>query len=182
MNTADRSLALLDTALRRRFDFIPVLPDSRDESGSPLFGLKVSLGEQVINIPKMLSAINQRVEALYDRDHSIGHAYFSSLSQVPDGDERLVALSQIFSNKILPLLEEYFFEDWQKIRLVLADNQKPEPARFVVESVDHEEDLARLFGANHGLDAYTTQQRYSVQVASFSNPDAYIGIYQALSV
>jgi len=180
MNTADRSLALLDTALRRRFDFIPVLPDSRDESGSPLFGLKVTWGEQIINVPKMLSAINQRIEALYDRDHCIGHAYFTSLSQVPDGDERLVALSQIFSNKILPLLEEYFFEDWQKIRLVLADNQKPEPARFVVESLDHEEDLARLFGDNHGLDTYVTQQRYSVQVASFSNPDAYIGIYQTL--
>ena len=136
MNTADRSLALLDTALRRRFDFVPVLPDARDEAGAPLFGLRVTLGEQVIDIPRMLSVINQRVEALYDRDHCIGHAYFTSLAQVPDGDERLVALSQVFSNRILPLLEEYFFEDWQKIRLVLADNQKPEAARFVIESQD----------------------------------------------
>lgn len=182
MNTADRSLALLDTALRRRFDFVPVLPDARDEAGAPLFGLRVTLGGQVIDIPRMLSVINQRVEALYDRDHCVGHAYFTSLAQVPDGDERLVALSQVFSNRIVPLLEEYFFEDWQKIRLVLADNQKPEAARFVIESQDHEEDLARLFGSDHGLDTYATKQRYVVQDASFTNPDAYIGIYQTLPV
>lgn len=181
MNTADRSLALLDTALRRRFEFVPVLPDARDESGAPLFGLRVTLGGQVIDIPRMLYVINQRVEALYDHDHCIGHAYFTSLAQVPDGDERLVALSQVFSNRIVPLLEEYFFEDWQKIRLVLADNQKPEVAQFVVESEDHEEDLARLFGSDHGLDTYATKQRYVVQDASFTIPDAYIGIYQTLA-
>jgi 5-methylcytosine-specific restriction protein B len=180
MNTADRSLALLDTALRRRFDFVPVLPDARDEAGSPLYGLRVTLGGQIIDIPRMLLAINQRIEVLYDRDHCIGHAYFTSLAQVPDGDERLVALSQVFSNRIVPLLEEYFFEDWQKIRLVLADNQKAEAARFVIENRDHEEDLTRLFGRDHGLDTYATKQRYVVQDASFANPDAYIGIYQTL--
>lgn len=180
MNTADRSLALLDTALRRRFDFVPVLPDARDEAGAPLFGLRVTLGGEVIDIPRMLSVINQRVEALYDRDHCIGHAYFTSLAQVPDGGERLMALSQVFSNRIVPLLEEYFFEDWQKIRLVLADNQKPETARFVIESQDHEEDLARLFGSDHGLDTYATKQRYVVQHAAFTNPAAYIGIYRNL--
>jgi len=180
MNTADRSLALLDTALRRRFDFVPVLPEARDEAGAPLFGLRVSSGEQVIDIPRMLSAINQRVEALYDRDHCIGHAYFTSLAQVSDGDERLASLSEIFSNRIVPLLEEYFFEDWQKIRLVLADNQKPKACQFVIESQNHEEDLAGLFGSDHGLDTYTTRQSYRVQNASFTNPDAYIGIYLAL--
>ncbi|WP_186023187.1 McrB family protein [Burkholderia gladioli] len=178
MNTADRSLALLDTALRRRFEFVPVMPDARDEPSAPLHGLRVTAGEHVIDIPRMLAAINQRVEALYDRDHCIGHAYFTALAQVPDGDERLVALQQVFSNRILPLLEEYFFEDWQKIQLVLADNQKQEPARFVTESQDHEDELARLFGDGHGLDIYGTKRRYGVQEAAFSNPDAYIGIYQ----
>jgi 5-methylcytosine-specific restriction protein B len=180
MNTADRSLALLDTALRRRFDFEPVLADVRDEEGAPLFGLRVTVGVQVIDIPKMLSVINQRIEALYDRDHCIGHAYFTSLSKINDEDERFVALSQLFSKRIIPLLEEYFFEDWQKIRLVLADNQKHEKVRFVIESRDHEDDLARLFGSDHGLDTYATKQRFAVQDASFSNPDAYIGIYQSL--
>lgn len=178
MNTADRSLALLDTALRRRFDFVPVLPDSRDEADSPLFGLRVTVGEQVINVPRMLSVINQRIEALYDRDHCIGHAYLTPLKDVSDGDERLQALSQVFGNRIIPLLEEYFFEDWQKIRLVLADNQKPEAARFVIESQDHEEDLVSLFGSDHGLDTYATTKRYLVREDSFKNPDAYIGIYQ----
>lgn len=181
MNTADRSLALLDTALRRRFEFVPVMPDARDDPGAPLAGLRVSSGEQVIDVPRMLDAINQRVEALYDRDHCIGHAYFTPLAKVPDGDERLVALQQVFSTRILPLLEEYFFEDWQKIRLVLADNQKPAAAQFVRESADHEDDLARLFGGDHGLDSYATKRRYAVHDAAFSNPDAYIGIYQTLS-
>lgn len=181
MNTADRSLALLDTALRRRFEFVPVMPDARDEQGAPLAGLRVSAGENVIDIPRLLNALNQRVEALYDRDHCIGHAYFTPLAKVPDGDERLVALQQVFSTRILPLLEEYFFEDWQKIRLVLADNQKPEGAQFVREGFDHEDDLARLFGGDHGLDSYSSKRRYAVQDAAFSNPDAYIGIYQTLS-
>lgn len=180
MNTADRSLALLDTALRRRFDFVPVMPDARDEPGAPLAGLRVGSGGQVIDIPRLLSAINERVEALYDRDHCIGHAYFTPLAQVPDGDDRLVALEQMFSNRILPLLEEYFFEDWQKIRLVLADNQKPPPAQFITEGEDQQDDLARLFGSDHGLDSYTTRRRYAVQTSAFSNPDAYIGIYQTL--
>lgn len=180
MNTADRSLALLDTALRRRFEFVPVLPDVRDDAGAPLAGLRVSVGEQVINVPRVLAAINQRVEALYDRDHCIGHAYFTALTKVPDGEGRLVALQQVFSTRILPLLEEYFFEDWQKIRLVLADNQKSEAAQFVRESADHEDDLARLFGDDHGMDSYGTKRRYVVQDAAFSNPDAYIGIYQTL--
>jgi len=177
MNTADRSLALLDTALRRRFEFEPMMPDARDEPGAPLAGLRVNLGEQVIDVPRILDAINQRIEVLYDRDHCIGHAYFTALEQVPDGDERFKALKQVFKTRILPLLEEYFFEDWQKIRLVLADNQKFPTARFVVEGQDQEDELARLFGSDHGMDSYSTKRRYAVQDDAFSNPDAYIGIY-----
>jgi 5-methylcytosine-specific restriction protein B len=180
MNTADRSLALLDTALRRRFEFFPVLPDSRDDAGAPLGGLRVTAGEQVIDIPRLLTAINQRIEALYDRDHCIGHAYFTPLAQLTDGDERFVALAELLRNRVVPLLEEYFFEEWHKIQLVLADNQKLEALRFVIESHDHEEDLSRLFGSEHGLDPYATKRRYSVQEAAFSKPEAYIAVYQVL--
>lgn len=180
MNTADRSLALLDTALRRRFEFVPVMPDARD-SDAPLAGLRVRWGEREIHIPRMLDAINRRIEALYDRDHCIGHAYFTPLAQIPQGDEQLAALQQVFRTRILPLLEEYFFEDWQKIRLVLADNQKAEKAQFVRASNDQDEDLARLFGSDHGLDSYSTKNRYEVQDAAFWNPDSYVGIYQTLS-
>jgi 5-methylcytosine-specific restriction protein B len=181
MNTADRSLALLDTALRRRFEFVPLMPDTRDVPKAPLEGLYVNVDGQKIDIPRMLDAINQRIEALYDRDHCIGHAYFTPLKNPSDGMERMVALQGIFRARILPLLEEYFFEDWQKIRLVLADNQKPEDVQFVRENADHEDDLARLFGGNHGLHSYATKRRYTKQDAAFSNPEAYIGIYRTLS-
>jgi hypothetical protein len=180
MNTADRSLALLDTALRRRFDFIPILPDTRDELGAPLHGLRITLGDKAVEIPRMLGTINQRIEALYDRDHTIGHAYFTALYNLPDGEQRFSALQRIFRNRVIPLLEEYFFEDWQKIQLVLADNQKYDQACFVTASSDHEDDLSHLFGSDHGLDTFATKRRYTLQETAFSNPDAYIGIYQTI--
>jgi 5-methylcytosine-specific restriction protein B len=187
MNTADRSLALLDTALRRRFDFVALNPDTRSEKdptdpeSAPLAGLVVKLESGIIDVREMLHRINQRVEALYDRDHCIGHAYFTALALVPDGEVRFADLQQVFRNRIMPLLEEYFFEDWQKIRLVLGDNQKKDDqTHFVLESQDHGQDLNSLFGSDHGLDVYGTKRRYAVQEIAFSNPDAYIGIYQLL--
>lgn len=113
MNTADRSLALIDTALRRRFDFIEMMPDVtliKDKSDGPLV-----IGGDV-DIQKMLETINNRIEALYDREHTIGHAFFMKLKDKPTINE----LASIFRNKILPLLEEYFFEDWEKITQVLG--------------------------------------------------------------
>lgn len=187
MNTADRSLALLDTALRRRFDFVPLLPDTRaaklpDEPHSaPLAGLVVRKENVVIDVRQMLERINDRIEALYDRDHCIGHAYFTALAEVDDGDDRFERLSDIFRNRIVPLLEEYFFEDWRKIRLVLGDNQKPEAAQFITESDSHEQDLNELFGNNHALDSYATKRRYQSQPSAFINPAAYLGIYQSLA-
>jgi 5-methylcytosine-specific restriction protein B len=181
MNTADRSLALLDTALRRRFEFVPVMPDTRDVKDAPLDGLRVAVGEKVINIPLMLGAINQRIEALYDCDHRIGHAYFTSLKSMQDGEDKFLALSEIFSKRVIPLLEEYFFEDKNKIRLVLGDNQKARDAQFIVESTDSESHLEHLFGANHGLDSYAIKSGYSINSSAFSNPDAYIGIYSTLT-
>ncbi|MDC0993990.1 hypothetical protein OAR16_00080, partial [bacterium] len=185
MNTADRSLALLDTALRRRFDFVALMPDTRPEvdpsepDSAPLAGLAVTLASGVIDVRRMLERINERIEALYDRDHCIGHAYFTHLLGKADGEERFAALSEVFRNRILPLLEEYFFEDWQKIRLVLADNQKPDStAHFIIEAENHEQDLTALFGSDHGLDVYATKRRYALQEDALSNPMAYIGVYQ----
>lgn len=108
MNTADRSLALMDTALRRRFDFIEMMP---------LPGL-VTVDLEGVDLRKMLAVMNQRIEALYDREHMLGHAFLMNLHSLAD-------LRHAFKNKILPLLEEYFYDDWQKIRWVLgasADN------------------------------------------------------------
>ena len=186
MNTADRSLALLDMALRRRFEFVPLMPDTRvekdpaDQDSAPLAGLVVTTDAGVIDVRLLLQRMNERIEALFDRDHGIGHAYLIGLRNVDDGPVRFEVLAATFRNRILPLLEEYFFEDWRKIRLVLADNQKSETAiQFIRESVDHEQDLSALFGNDHGLDSYATKRRYSLQESAFSLPEAYIRIYQA---
>ncbi len=178
MNTADRSLALLDTALRRRFEFVAMMPDTRDAPGAPLAGLRVTTEEHEIDIPRMLAAINRRIEALYDRDHSIGHAYFMRLHDAEDGPARLEALARVFRRNVLPLLEEYFFEDWRKIRLVLADNRKAEPAQFILEDLAPEGDLHNLFGDGHGLENEAARRLYTVQEEAFRNPLAYVGIYQ----
>lgn len=186
MNTADRSLALLDTALRRRFEFVPLMPDTRaekdpaDPDSAPLAALVVTTDAGVIDIRLLLQRMNERIEALYDHDHCIGHAYFTGLADSEDGPPRFEALAATFRHRIVPLLEEYFFEDWRKIRLVLADNQKGDPAiQFIRESVDHEQDLSTLFGNDHGLDSYATKRRYSLQESAFSQPLAYMAIYQA---
>lgn len=177
MNTADRSLALLDTALRRRFEFVAVMPDARDEVGAPLAGLRVNVHGQQIDVPKLLSVINQRIRVLYDDDHCIGHAYFVSLAKVPDGQERLTALANIFQHRILPLLEEYFFEDRHKVQLVLGDQRKSSPAhRFLVASA--ESDWTLLFGTEQERDSYGQGQFYELQLSALLEPQAYITTYQ----
>ena len=108
MNTADRSIALMDTALRRRFDFVEMQPDYD--------ALEEEATYNDVNLSKLLQVINQRIEYLYDRDHTIGHAYFIGITD-------FAGLCSVFANKIIPLLQEYFYDDWEKIRLVLADNQ-----------------------------------------------------------
>ncbi len=111
MNTADRSIEALDTALRRRFSFHEkaVKPDLiRTEGASK--GIIES-----IDVVKMLETINQRIEKLIDKDHQIGHAYFMDCQTIPD-------LKNAFQNKVIPLLQEYFFGDYGKIGLVLGND------------------------------------------------------------
>ena len=112
MNTADRSLAGLDLALRRRFDFKEMMPDV-----ATLKGIKVGS----IEIDKLLTVINQRIEVLLDREHTIGHAYFIGLKSA--NANTITDLASIFKNKVIPLLQEYFYEDWEKINMVLGGNK-----------------------------------------------------------
>lgn len=120
MNTADRSIALLDSALRRRFCFLERLPDS---------SLLQDLNVNGVNIEKLLECMNQRISFLYDREHVIGHSYFLKLKQLeqPSCDD----LEQIFRYEIIPLLQEYFYDDYEKIRLVLGDNGKEEEEQMI---------------------------------------------------
>ena len=105
MNTADRSIALLDTALRRRFEFVEMMPDSS------LLDRKVA----EVHLGSLLDAMNERIRFLRDREHQIGHTYFLEVSD-------LEGLTKVFQNRILPLLQEYFYDDWAKIEAVLGNN------------------------------------------------------------
>jgi len=162
MNTADRSLAQVDIALRRRFVFEELMPDTTVLKQIPLI--------EGIDVARMLTAMNSRIEILYDREHTIGHAFFISLRNNPT----ITELEQIFVGKILPLLEEYFFEDWEKIRLVLGDHQKPNHLAIIQQKYS-ETQLAALFGQNTD---YSIRNAYQRNQASLKNPACYVGIYE----
>ncbi|MEZ9281813.1 McrB family protein [Vibrio cyclitrophicus] len=178
MNTADRSLAMMDTALRRRFDFVEMMPKPELLKGAIVNG---------INLEQLLIVLNQRIEILYDREHTLGHAFFmpvKALVDVGEQDKAFNVLVSVFKNKVIPLLEEYFFEDWSKIRLVLADNQKTnnESQQFVLEQKQKADDLKSLFGKGHNLDQYgQSVVRYTLAEGNanvWRDAEAYIGIYK----
>lgn len=150
MNTADRSIALIDTALRRRFEFVEMMPEYDNLNKINIEG---------INIGEMLKTINERIEYLYDRDHTIGHAYLMGVTDMG-------ALANVFKNKILPLLQEYFYDDWEKIRLVLGDSQfikEKKPAKVLFKS---------------GMDYIDDKILYEINNEAFNNPQSYIEIYK----
>ncbi|WP_232786006.1 McrB family protein [Shewanella algae] len=158
MNTADRSLAGLDIALRRRFTFKEMPPKPE------LFNALVIEG---IHIKALLEVMNQRIAVLLDRDHCIGHAYFTPLFETPT----LQKLADIFKQNIIPLLQEYFFEDWERIRWVLSDQSKAKDDAFIVEDSTN---LTELFpDVSNRL---RQSQRWRVNDAAFGCRGAYLGI------
>lgn len=111
MNTADRSIALLDIALRRRFTFEEMMPKPELLDGVSIDG---------INLAELLEKLNNRITSLIDRDHQIGHSYFLNLKRLEPEDAKNNLVS-IWYKKIIPLLQEYFYNDWERLSLILNE-------------------------------------------------------------
>lgn len=159
MNTADRSIALMDTALRRRFNFEEMMPDP-----SVIDGIKV----ESLDVATMLRTINTRIEYLYDREHTIGHAFFTKLRTNPS----LEVLAEIFRNNVVPLLQEYFYEDYEKIQLVLGDNDKSSDTyKFILDKKVNENEI---FKKSPQLDLH--EKTYVIQEDAFYNLQSYLEI------
>ncbi|QDA56995.1 GTPase [Thermomonas aquatica] len=156
MNTADRSLAAIDIALRRRFQFIPMLPDVGVLRGISVDGVKIDA---------MLQGINDRIECLHGRDFQIGHAYFLKLKD----SATIAALSSIFRQQVLPLLQEYFFEDWQKIAWVLSDELKSPEDQFLKRRT-------AVMAGLEGQDNMPEKTLWSINTKAFDRIGAYQGI------
>lgn len=162
MNTADRSLMGLDIALRRRFEFLemPAKPE-----------LLAGVDVEGIDIEAMLTVMNQRIEVLLDRDHHLGHAYFMPLI----ADPSLKRLGAIFRNQILPLLQEYFFEDWERIRWVLNDQHKKGAGHCFVVPPQHS--VPGLFGGTSEVPV--DARLWELDPTALGRRESYLGIIDA---
>ncbi|WP_027066824.1 AAA family ATPase [Maribacter sp. Hel_I_7] len=152
MNTADRSVEALDSALRRRFSFteMPPKPKFIKEVGSANNGIV-----EDINLVKVLKTINNRIEKLLDRDHAIGHSYFLKV-------KNLKQLKAVFANKVIPLLQEYFFGDYGKIGLVLGSG-------FVKSIQDDNEDGFFASFEDYDLGTLLERKMYRIKDATEMN-------------
>ena len=151
MNTADRSIALLDTALRRRFDFVELLPNVDLLNGISIEGIDIAI---------LFKTINNRIEELLDREHTIGHSYFLKLRD--ESNQNLQALGKIFKNEIIPLLQEYFFDDYSKIITILSASNGSSKNSFIKE-VDNKENS----------NSYGSNKRYIINEDAFTCKEAY---------
>ena len=152
MNTADRSVEALDTALRRRFSFVEMQPDPKILSDEKY---------KDVDLSKLLETINQRIELLIDKDHQIGHSYFIGIEDI-DG------LRRTFKDKIIPLLEEYFYGDFGKIGLVLGG--------AFIESVENEIAFPKNF--KYEEDFFEDKKIYHITSFDKWDEKAFISIYK----
>ncbi|MBQ7882852.1 MAG: AAA family ATPase [Phascolarctobacterium sp.] len=158
MNTADRSIALIDTALRRRFKFVEMQPDVELLNGIEVEGVKIK---------ELLEMINKRIEVLYDREHTIGHSFFMGLNNA----STIADLAEVFECNVIPLLKEYFYNDFGRIAAVLGDNGKS-PFNFF----DEQDNVATcLKNSNIEVDVPTS---YKFQKDALTKPEAYKKIYE----
>ncbi len=169
MNTADRSIALLDTALRRRFRFKELMPDSSKIAGSDGTGNIVDEDGNQINLRRLLDAMNHRIRFLLSRDLMLGHAYLCSVTN-------LTQLKTVFLNQFIPLLQEYFYEDWHKIQLIFRDI---DATGKLVEAplISHVKLTSKdVFGFTH--DDFEEVVEYRVSTTQEITPDSIRKIYE----
>ena len=171
MNSSDRSLTGLDIALRRRFTFTEMPPrpeEIKNQDGELLkiFGKDQNGNDKEVVVADLLSVINQRIEVLLDRDHCLGHANFMSLKEQPTFEH----LAHIFKQKIIPQLQEYFFDDWTKINLVFFNN------KMLVE--DDITNNSSLFPSNFEQElGYSNEKKiWKINMQAFKTIDAFIQI------
>ena len=163
MNTADRSIAIMDTALRRRFSFIEMLPDT---DVLRTFNPVVSSGGTKVNVADMLDVINDRITYLYDREHTIGHAFFMPLKE----DLSVETLAMIFEKNIIPLLQEYFYEDYEKIQRVLGDDGKIGDKKQYQFISDDEMNPYELFATVPEMES---SKKYTINFSAFHKIESY---------
>ncbi|MYB27181.1 MAG: AAA domain-containing protein [Candidatus Dadabacteria bacterium] len=169
MNTADRSIALLDTALRRRFQFREMMPDTSVIKGSSGNGLIEDGKGGTIDLRRLIETINRRIRFLLGRDMTIGHSYFINVRDF-DG------LKNALYSRIIPLLQEYFYDDWHRIQLVFRDvganGEKLEPQIIRHMEIKEEE----ILGFDH--DDFEDSIEYSVASEDEITPDAIRKVYE----
>jgi hypothetical protein len=155
MNTADRSVEALDTALRRRFSFIPMMPEYE------------GLNEECdgVNLKLLLEKINDRLTALKDRDHTIGHAWLWNLTTID-------SLRFVFKDKIIPLLQEFFYNDYEKLGLLLGE-------RFIQTEIIANNNFFAPFERGKGLrNQYTNKAVHRITESSLWNSETFQSIYK----
>lgn len=168
MNTADRSIALLDTALRRRFQFQELMPDSSVINGSSDGFIEDGTGD-TINLRALLEAINSRIRFLLSRDMTIGHSYFIN---VRNFDE----LKDVLLSRIIPLLQEYFYDDWHRIQLVFRD-VGPSREKIEPQIIRHEQlKEVEVLGFDH--DDFEDSIEYWVAPKDEITPNAIRKVYE----
>ena len=163
MNTADRSIALLDTALRRRFVFKEMMPDPSHD------GVNKDIDD--VDCGKVLDAMNRRIAVLLDREHQIGHTYFLDV-------DSMAALADTFRWRIMPLLQEYFYDDWEKIQTVLNKNgfvvsRKPPDELVKSGLADADRDIYDLLSDDDPwIDPAAYRAIYETSTAAETNDDS----------
>lgn len=168
MNTADRSIALMDAALRRRFRFIELMPEPKQITGHQGDGYIPDGEGGLLNLRELLNAINLRLRYLLHRDQTFGHAYFMEVKDIN-------SLRSAMVYDIIPMLSEYFYDDWQQIRRVLADDTAPAEHQIITRMLL---DPSQLFaGADVDL---PEKPDFRVKSPGDISPDALRKIYESL--